>query len=206
MLFLIFLIVGILIVFILSVSFSNKDKTSEENKVEEVSTSASSSVSYQLEESSASTEAVSLNQRIYEAYVAKLENEAAKVDADADGLCEYFLYDITGDGIPELWVRSGSCEADYMLNVYRYGIGQLELMCSTAAGHSSFYCGDDYVIQVVAHMGYSEWYSFTLSGSTLDEERVYAESDVVEYRIPDEIEANVYDYDETWPIASELEQ
>ena len=31
---------------------------------------------------------------------------------------EYFLYDITGDSIPELWVSSGSCEADTQLTIY----------------------------------------------------------------------------------------
>ena len=208
MLFLIFLLVGILFVFILSVSFSKKDKASEEQKVEEVSTSASSSVSYELEQPTASAEEVSLNQKIYEAYVAQLESKAAEVNADAGGLCEYFLFDITGDGIPELWVRSGTCEADYMLYVYRYGIGQLELMHSTGAGHSSFYCGDNYVLQVMAHMGEAGWYKIELSGSGLSEELVYEESDVEssdEYAQPVEPDAQMHDYDVTWPIASALE-
>ena len=206
MLFLIFLLVGILFVFILSVSFSKKDKASQEQKVEEVSTSASTSASYQLEQPSASTEEVSLNQKIYEAYVAQLESKAAEVNAD--GLCEYFLFDITGDGIPELWVRSGTCEADYMLYVYRYGIGQLELMHSTGAGHSSFYCGEDYVLQVMAHMGEAGWYKIELSGSELSEELVYEESDIEssdEYAQPVEPDAHMYNYDVTWPIASALE-
>lgn len=208
MLYLIFLLVDILFVFILIVSFSKKDKASHEQKVEEVSTSASSSVSYELEQPTASAEETSLNQKIYEAYVAQLESKAAEVNADAGGLCEYFLFDITGDGIPELWVRSGTCEADYMLYVYRYGIGQLELMHSTGAGHSSFYCGDDYVLQVMAHMGEAGWYKIELSGSGLSEELVYEESDVEssdEYALPVEPDAQMHDYDVTWPIASALE-
>lgn len=30
----------------------------------------------------------------------------------------YFVYDITGDGIPELFVQEGTCEADYVINIY----------------------------------------------------------------------------------------
>lgn len=200
--FLIFLLLGILLVFIVSASFSSKDKGSEERSAES-STSASVSDSYQLAEVSEAAE-VNLNEKIYEAYVAKLESKAADVGADDEGFCEYFLHDITGDDIPELWVRCGTCEADFMLYVYRYGVGQLELMYSTGAGHSSFYCGAGYVIQMVSHMGYSEWYRLTLSGSSLNEEMVFEESDVYDYTVPDEPEADVYDYDETWPIYGAL--
>ena len=77
-------------------------------------------------------------------------------------------------------------------------------MYSTGAGHSSFYCGAGYVIQMVSHMGYSEWYRLTLSGSSLNEEMVFEESDVYDYTVPDEPEADVYDYDETWPIYGAL--
>lgn len=179
----------------------------------EVSYSSSVSVlSSESEYSLASVEEVKsedeLEREIYEAYVAQLESKAAEVNADAGGLCEYFLFDITGDGIPELWVRSGTCEADYMLYVYRYGIGQLELMHSTGAGHSSFYCGDNYVLQVMAHMGEAGWYKIELSGSGLSEELVYEESDVEssdEYAQPVEPDAQMHDYDVTWPIASALE-
>lgn len=179
----------------------------------EVSYSSSVSVlSSESEYSLASVEEVKsedeLKREIYEAYVAQLESKAAEVNADAGGLCEYFLFDITGDGIPELWVRSGTCEADYMLYVYRYGIGQLELMHSTGAGHSSFYCGDNYVLQVMAHMGEAGWYKIELSGSGLSEELVYEESDVEssdEYAQPVEPDAQMHDYDVTWPIASALE-
>lgn len=178
----------------------------------EVSYSSSVSVlSSESEYSLASVEEVKsedeLKREIYEAYHAVLESKAAVVNADAGGLCEYFLFDITGDGIPELWVISGTCEADYMLYVYRYGIGQLELMHSTGAGHSSFYCGDNYVLQVMAHMCEAGWYKIELSGSGLSEELVYEESDVEssdEYAQPVEPDAQMHDYDVTWPIASAL--
>ena len=36
----------------------------------------------------------------------------------------YFLYDITGDKNPELWVKTGACEADYQMNVYTIADGK----------------------------------------------------------------------------------
>ena len=201
--FLIFLLLGILLAFIASVSFSSKDKSSEERSAE-ASTSVSVSEAYPLAEASVPEE-VDLNLEIYNTYVGQLESKAVEVGADEDGYCEYFLYDITGDGIPELWVKSGTCEADFMLYVYRYDVNGLSLMHSTGAGHSSFYCGDGYVIQMVAHMGAAEWYRLTLNGSGLDEELVYEETDEYGgYTYPDEPDADMYDYDETWPIAAAL--
>ncbi len=205
MVFLVLLALGIAVVFLVNHQINSSESHSNTYEPEY---SASETPIYQTEEASAVTEEVSLNQQIYEAYVEKLESLASSVGGDGYGDCGYFLYDITGDGIPELWVKCGTCEADYMLYVYRYGVGRLELMHSTGAGHSSFYCGEDYVLQVMAHMGEAWWYKIELSGSELSEELVYEESDIEssdEYAQPVEPDAHMYNYDETWPIAGALE-
>lgn len=206
------IIVGLFAIITVAIVFFVVSKATDSPSSEVSYSSSVSVLSSESEYSLASVEEVKsedeLKREIYEAYVAQLESKAAVVNADAGGLCEYFLFDITGDGIPELWVISGTCEADYMLYVYRYGIGQLELMHSTGAGHSSFYCGDNYVLQVMAHTGEAGWYKIELSGSGLSEELVYEESDVEssdEYAQPVEPDAQMHDYDVTWPIASALE-
>lgn len=200
MMFLLFLLVGILLVFIISVSMDGKSDSA--SSADNTADSTSAVTVYEPEEVPAVEEEISLKQLIYDAYVDQLEALSVGV-----GECLYFLFDITGDGIPELWVKCGSCEADYMLYVYRYDVNGLSLMYKTSAGHSSFYCGDDYVIQMMAHMGCNWWYRYTLSGSTLDEETVFEESDVAdsfEYTYPDEPEVDMYDYETTWPISVAL--
>ena len=207
MMFLLFLLVGILLLFIVSVSMDGKSDSA--SSIDNTADSTSVATVYEPEEVSAIEENVNLNQLIYDAYVDKLNSLATAYYDDFLGYsqCDYFLYDITGDGKPELWVKCGSCEADYMLYVYRYDVNGLSLMYKTSAGHSSFYCGDDYVIQMMAHMGCNWWYRYTLSGSTLDEETVFEESDVAdsfEYTYPDEPEVDMYDYETTWPISIAL--
>lgn len=92
------------------------------------------------------------------AYVQVLNNISNEVDD-----CSYFLYDITGDGTPELWIKAGSCEADYMLYVCTYDNG-VQKIFETGAGHSGFYSTSNGIIQMCAHMGYSTWYRISYNG------------------------------------------
>ncbi len=52
---------------------------------------------------------------------------------------EYFLYDITGDGQPELWIVSGTCEADKELWVYQVTDGTVCKILSDYGGHTEFF-------------------------------------------------------------------
>lgn len=70
---------------------------------------------------------------------------------------EYFLYDITGDSLPELWVKCGTCEADRNLWVFTNDSGKPRKILSTDGGHIEFFrkgdligsatynCGEGYV-------------------------------------------------------------
>jgi hypothetical protein len=89
----------------------------------------------------------------------------------------YFLFDITGDGIPELWITSGTCEADNTLSVYTYndGLVAIDKGESGNASHSNFYKGRDYIIQVGAHQGSAAWQKITYQSGILSREWVFEE-------------------------------
>lgn len=115
-------------------------------------------------------------QNVKRAYIKKV-NSLAKYDGEG-----YFLTDITGDGIPELWVKYGTCEADYMLDVYTYDKSGLRRILHTGASHSGYY-GDHngkYVIAQNAHMGYEMHNRITYSGKKLHEKKIYESPGEVE--------------------------
>ncbi len=103
------------------------------------------------------------------AYINKVNS---LVQFEYDG---YFLTDITGDGIPELWVKYGTCEADYMLEVYTFDKSGLKRILSTGAGHTGYYGyrNDNYVIAQNAHMGYETLTRITYTGKKLHEKIIY---------------------------------
>ena len=88
--------------------------------------------------------------------------------------CEYFLYDITMDGLPELWIKVGTCEADYMLLVYTCD-NDLKKLYEDRAGHSYFCTGRDYVLQVYGHMGEAAWMKLTYKNGEIDVETIFEE-------------------------------
>ena len=70
----------------------------------------------------------------------------------------YLVYDIDKDGIPELLVKFGTCEADYLGALYSCRDGQaFQLGEELGLGHSSFYSdpGENGIILMVGHMGYA---------------------------------------------------
>jgi len=90
----------------------------------------------------------------------------------------YFLYDLTGDGFPELWAHTGTCEADYKIDIYTYSNGKMKFLYQTPAGHTTFHAGrKGYVIGQFGHMGYETLYRITYSGGKV-RERKYLERDL----------------------------
>ncbi len=61
----------------------------------------------------------------------------------------YFLYDITQDGIPEMWVAVGSPACYYTLRVYTYRNGKAERVIENAGRDPRFYLNQDehYVVE-----------------------------------------------------------
>lgn len=112
----------------------------------------------------------------------------------------YFLYDLSGDGVPELWVDSGTCEADRMLSVYRYTPKGTRRVLYTASGHTSYYVGRNYVILRLAHMGedvrtYYRWRKGKPAKYRTKRLTVGPEGDYVEPAEPC-VEPNVFDSDD----------
>lgn len=134
----------------------------------------------------------------------------SKLDAmDEDQIFgRYFLFDITGDGIPELWIESGTCEADHALSIYTYNekLTILDAGEEGNASHSGFCRGDGYILQVCGHMGYQTWNKITYSNGTLKSEVVFEEdlneSGKDDYTEPSEPAIESYPFDDTEPVVT----
>ncbi len=63
---------------------------------------------------------------------------------------EYFLFDITQDGIPEMFVVAGEATCNYTLMVYTYRKGKAVRVLKTYAGNSRFHRNraEHYVVQI----------------------------------------------------------
>lgn len=91
-------------------------------------------------------------------------------------LIEYFVYDITGNGIPELWIKSGTCQADLEIKVCTYDKDcSYKTIWESTAGQCSYYEGKGYVLQVYGHMGEAFWTKLTYDGREMVETRIYEE-------------------------------
>ena len=102
----------------------------------------------------------------------------------------YSLYDVDKDGVPELFVKYGNCEAAYTTQCYTWRDGQVVCIGEFRSGHSSLYtCPDkSAVLRSEGQMGYAEMYEYPMEGGVLTEERVlFTEEDVRDYTPVDEI-------------------
>ena len=116
--------------------------------------------------------------------------EVSNSGVSFSGIDSFFLFDITGDKIPEIWLLTDDCEASRLLLVYSVSDGNKELFRSSAT-HSSYYLGEGYVLQVSAHMGEAEWFRLRWNGKRIVSQRVYRESTRDQYRVPEEKPAHI---------------
>lgn len=115
----------------------------------------------------------------------------------------YSLYDVDRDGVPELFVKYGDCEAAFVYKCYAFRDGQVLCIGQFAGGHSSLYTHPDKsaVLRSEGHMGYKEVYEYPMEGGVLTEEReIFSEEDVREYTPTEEIVpgAEHIEYFYTW--------
>lgn len=66
---------------------------------------------------------------------------------------EYFLHDITGDGQPELWIISGTCEADKELWVYQCTSNSVKKILSEYGGHTEFFLKGNHIGSLTCNTG-----------------------------------------------------
>ena len=149
----------------------------------------SSSVSSRLEEFQDAGKQVGLEYDNGSAIIGDVAEEkylmvsASRVESV--GIESVFFYDITGDGVPELWMVTDDCEALRMVLVYslsNWGV----VLYQGAAGHSLFYAGKDYVIRQSAHMGNAYWHRLQWRGGRMVTEMVFEEFTGGDYLPPAE--------------------
>ena len=99
-------------------------------------------------------------------------------------LMEYYIYDIDKDGIPELIILSGTCEADAMYHVYTYeeldDIYGVAFLGNFSGGHT-YICGNSQNKSITAHyahMGYEYADAISISGDHLVSKRILDEREV----------------------------
>ena len=88
-----------------------------------------------------------------------LDQTLEKYENDMGEYLLYYVYDIDKNGVRELIVQTGTCEADYMYEIYTIQDGKAVYLGEIAGGHTSFFAdekggSEDYIIQMYAQMGY----------------------------------------------------
>lgn len=101
---------------------------------------------------------------VYQEEIRRVFEETASNNGDSASI-EYAFRDLDADGVPELILKYGTCEADFQIHVYRYDEEcELRDLGIIGGGHTSF-CYDentgDFVL-LWAHMGaasaaYHKW-------------------------------------------------
>lgn len=100
------------------------------------------------------------------------------------GLCSYCVYDIDRDGTPELFVKTGTCEADFEFHIYTVENGEAKELAAISGSQSSI-CGlsekDGFVVQY-GHMGYEKILAYYGTALTLPEDpEILFDGEVQEY-------------------------
>lgn len=142
-----------------------------------------------------------------EAYLAKLSDFRRDLESGtlepSLWINEYYIYDLDRNGIPEMLVRIGSCEADYQGCFYTYdeSKGVVELG-KVWLGHTSVYTypeGDGLLLHM-GHMGYATMEVVSIKNGSLSEEEIFEETldmgSDAEYTYPQDIftESRLLDY------------
>ena len=111
------------------------------------------------------------------AYVEVLASWKAQTVEDPGGFdispeLSYLVYDIDKDTIPELLVKTGTCEADYHGALYTFRDGRaFQVGEDLALGHSSFYSdpGENGIILMWGHMGYASAVRISITDGYMEE-------------------------------------
>ena len=139
-------------------------------------------------------------QKVQDAYVQVLEKYIAKGESNNHWEEYYFLHDVTGDGIPELWLQVNDGDS-FSLVVFTYKDGssiQLFKGDLGAPDHISYYRGKNYVIKTYFSMGYVSWQKYEYKNGVIQEEETYSqdidlEDENAEMKEPSEPIISCYD-------------
>lgn len=89
----------------------------------------------------------------------------------------YMVYDIDKDGVKELILQIGTCEADYMYDIYTVQDGNAVYIGEVSGFHSAFYEDENggtenFIIRCSGHMSWETVSYVYLENSTLREEEI----------------------------------
>ncbi len=88
----------------------------------------------------------------------------------------YFIYDIDNDSVPELFVRFGTCEADYFMKAYKCEGTTAKEVAYTFSGHTSYASMPEMgMVSIWGHMGYYSIGKMTLTADGFKGEEVYSQ-------------------------------
>ena len=106
---------------------------------------------------------------ILAAWKAQIAADPENVDINPE--LSYLVYDIDKDTIPEMLVKTGTCEADYHGAFYTFRDGRaVQVGEELGLGHSSFYSdpGENGIIIMWAHMGESSAVRVSRTGGYME--------------------------------------
>lgn len=99
------------------------------------------------------TKADSVSDQIPSEYKSVIDSVREQVKKDSILSAEYFLYDITGDSIPEFWIKVGTCEADTKLLAFTFENGKVSKIYDGDGGHSDYFIFDNHLVCVMCNTG-----------------------------------------------------
>lgn len=128
----------------------------------------------------------------------------SKLDAmdEEQVFASYFLFDITGDGIPELWIELGNGEPEHAISVYMYTheLAVLDAGEKGNAAFSAFYKGTDYILQVNGHWGIFSGTKIRYRNGRLEYEQVFTEEPEENIEEFSEPPVESYSFNDTEPV------
>lgn len=118
---------------------------------------------------SSGTKTKATPEAVKNAYIKQLQVMDNNYDCD-----RYFIYDISGDNVPELFVITGTCELEYALHIFTYSGGKAKLVKKTLPGyaaHAGFGGGNNCLECGKYHMGYGAYLKLSMRGGKIKESR-----------------------------------
>ncbi len=95
---------------------------------------------------------------------------------------QYCLYDVNKDEVPELFIRTGNCEANYDGQAFTYVDDEIKYIGEFSLGHSALYTypNGNGVVRWQAHMGYSYMQVYSLTDDYMFETEAIFEEDIAD--------------------------
>lgn len=92
--------------------------------------------------------------------------------ADSNGYIQYWIYDVDKNNVPELIVKTGTSEANYVIDFYKYQNNEIEFIDRIGGGHATLYEDKDnnQLCYMYGHMGYGyiQWLSSDGNSISID--------------------------------------